>query len=73
MSLFNRPKAQPQTPPTEQEVFQAFEEAQRGAPEAYQAMDFDTFFYGFLIGKGWSGADAAKFVQENPVGEGAKG
>jgi len=56
------------TPPSEEDVFRAFEQAKAGAPDHYASMDFQTFFFGFLIARGWAGKEAWAFVLANPIG-----
>lgn len=55
--------------PSEEEVFRAFEQAKLGSPKHYAIMEFDTFFFGYLIGKGWPGGEAWACVEANPIGE----
>lgn len=60
------------TDPTAREVYDAFEQALRGDAQRYEEMDFQDFFYGWLIGRGMSGPEAASFVRNNPVNDGTQ-
>lgn len=57
------------TPPSAQQVCDAYNTAVGSDPERYSRLHLQDFFWGYLLGYGLSGAEALEYMGSTQLGE----